>query len=140
MIAAGAGLPEHYLSDSSQGNRATAAEMSLPTLLKFQRRQRLVRRIICCLLDRVIAEAQQAGRLDRQRDSRYDVTFPEIDVEDNQQLAGSVNALVTARHQGWLSDETAMRLLFKFAGEEIDVHSELQRVQAASQREAPTAR
>jgi hypothetical protein len=38
MIAAGAGLPEHYLSDSSQGNRATAAEMSLPTLLKFQRR------------------------------------------------------------------------------------------------------
>jgi hypothetical protein len=88
------------------------------------------------MLDRVIAEAQKAGRLDRQRDIRYDVTFPEIDVEDNQQLASSVNslvnALVTARQQRWLSDETAMRLLFKFAGEEIDVHTELERIRAAS--------
>ena len=138
MIAAGAGVPEHYLSDSSQGNRATAAEMSLPTLLKFQRRQRLIRRIICCMLDRVIEEAQQAGRLDRQRDISYDVTFPEIDVEDNQQLASSVNslvnALVTARQQRWLSDETAMRLLFKFAGEEIDVHTELERIKASSEK------
>src|SRR5689334_1316063 len=96
MIAAGAGVPEHYLSDSAQGNRATAVEMSLPTLLKFQRRQRLLRRIICSLLDRVILEAHKAGRLDSQRDSSYDVTFPEIDVQDNQQLASSVNALVTA--------------------------------------------
>jgi hypothetical protein len=138
MIAAGAGLPEHYLSDSSQGNRATAAEMNLPTLLKFQRRQRLVRRIICCLLDRVIEEAQQAGRLGTQRDISYDVTFPEIDVEDNQQLASSVNslvnALVTARQQRWLSDETAMRLLFKFAGEEIDVHTELERIKASLEK------
>lgn len=134
MIAAGAGLPEHYLSDSSQGNRATAAEMGLPTLLKFQRRQRLIRRIIRTILDRVIEEAQKAGKLGQQIDTSYDVTFPEIDVEDNQQLATSVNylvtALVTAKNQGWLSDETAMRLLFKFAGEEIDVHSEMQRIKA----------
>ncbi len=113
--------------------------MSLPTLLKFQRRQRMIRRIICCILDRVILEAQQAGRLDRQRDTGYDVTFPEIDVEDNQQLASSVNylvtALVTARQQGWLSDETAMRLLFKFAGEEIDVHTELERIKAAATKD-----
>jgi hypothetical protein len=134
MIAAGAGLPEHYLSDSSEGNRATAAEMGLPTLLKFQRRQRMIRRIVRSILDRVIEEAQKAGRLSQQIDTSYDVSFPEIDVEDNQQLATSVNylvnALVTARKQGWLSDETAMRLLFKFAGEEIDVHSELERVRA----------
>jgi hypothetical protein len=134
MIAAGAGLPEHYLSDSSQGNRATAAEMGLPTLLKFQRRQRLIRHIVCSILDRVIVEAQKAGRLDKEIDTSYDVTFPEIDVEDNQQLAHSVNylvnALVTAKQQGWLSDETAVRLLFKFAGEEVDVHSELERVKA----------
>jgi hypothetical protein len=116
--------------------RVLSAEMSLPTLLKFQRRQRLIRRILCCMLDRVIAEAQKAGRLDRQRDIRYDVTFPKIDVEDNQQLASSVNslvnALVTARQQRWLSDETAMRQLFKFAGEEIDVHTGLERINATS--------
>jgi hypothetical protein len=38
MIAVGASLPEHYLSDGENGNRATASEMSLPTLLKFKRR------------------------------------------------------------------------------------------------------
>jgi hypothetical protein len=45
MVAVGATLPEHYLSDGDQGNRATAAEMSLPTLLKFKRRQRYINRV-----------------------------------------------------------------------------------------------
>ncbi len=31
MIAVGAQLPEHYLSDGSNGNRATATEMGLPS-------------------------------------------------------------------------------------------------------------
>ncbi len=31
MIAAGSSIPEHYLADGDNGNRATAAEMSLPT-------------------------------------------------------------------------------------------------------------
>ncbi len=132
MIAVGAQVPEHYLSDGSNGNRATAAEMGLPTLLKFQRRQYVMRFLLRTILDRVIREACKARRLAADIDMRYDIIFPEIDVDDHQVLASSmqllVSALTTAKQQGWVSDETAMRLLFQFADEEVDIHEELGRI------------
>ena len=139
MLAVGAQLPEHYLSDGSYGNRATASEMGLPTFLKFQRRQHIMRAMLRVILDRVLLEAQHAKRLDSNVDMQYDILFPDIDVTDNQTLANAtqllVTALTSAKEQGWVSDETAMRLLFQFAGEEIDVHEEQQRMHSA-----PTAR
>jgi hypothetical protein len=134
MVAAGSTLPEHYLADGDNGNRATAAEMSLPTLLKFKRRQRVVKHMLQLILDRVIREAQRAGRLGPRVDTSYDITFPAIDSGEHQTLAHSayylVQALTSAKAQGWISDETAMQMLFKFAGEEINVHEELARVDA----------
>ena len=134
MLAVGAQLPEHYLSDGSYGNRATAAEMGLPTLLRFQRRQHVLRAMLRVILDRVITEAIKVHRLPADSVTDYEILFPEIDVSDSQTLAGAtqtlVSALTVARQQGWVSDETAMRLLFQFAGEEIDVHEEQARVRA----------
>ncbi len=134
MVAAGSSLPEHYLADGDNGNRATAAEMSLPTLLKFKRRQRIVKYMLHLILDRVIREAQRAGRLGPRVDTGYEITFPEIDSGEHQTLAHSayylVQALTSAKAQGWISDETAMHMLFKFAGEEINVHEELAKVGA----------
>ena len=132
MIAVGAQLPEHYLSDGNYGNRATAAEMGLPTFLKFQRRQFVMRAMLRTILDRVLSEARKAGRLAADIDTQYDIIFPEIDVADHQTLASAtqmlVSALTVARAQGWVSDETAMRLLFQFAGEEIDISEEQARI------------
>ncbi|MBA2393127.1 MAG: hypothetical protein H0V70_10325 [Ktedonobacteraceae bacterium] len=132
MIAVGAQVPEHYLSDGSNGNKATATEMGLPTLLKFQRRQYVMRFLLRTILDRVLKEACRAQRLAADIDLRYELLFPEIDVDDHQMLASStqmlVSALTVAKQQGWVSDETAMRLLFQFAGEEIDIHEELARI------------
>src|ERR1700730_12911429 len=105
MVAVGAMLPEHYLADGDNGNRATAAEMSLPTLLKFKRRQRVVRYMLRAILDRVIREAQKAGRLGLHVDMAYDITFPEIDSGEHNTLAQAMNwlvpALKTAKEQGW---------------------------------------
>jgi hypothetical protein len=134
MVAIGCQLPEHYLSDGDNGNRATAVEMSLPTLLKFQRRQHVVKHMVRAILDRVLQEARKAGELGEEIDSSYDVIFPEIDVDDHQTLASAtqtlVSALSTAKAQGWVSDETAMRLLFQFAGAEIDIEQELARIRS----------
>jgi hypothetical protein len=139
MVAAGAQLPEHFLSDGSNGNRATAAEMGLPTFLKFQRRQYVMRAMLVCILDRVLHEARKAGRLPGDLDTHYDIIFPEIDVGDHQTLATAVqqlvSALTTAKAQGWVSDETAMRLLFQFAGEEIDVNEERARIRKAGDQQ-----
>lgn len=132
MIAVGAQLPEHYLSDGNYGNRATASEMGLPTFLKFQRRQLVLRSMLRAILDRVLQEARKAGRLAEQIDTHYDILFPDIDVADHQTLASAtqllVSALTAAKEQGWVSDETAMRLLFQFAGEEIDTSEEQARI------------
>ena len=132
MVAVGATLPEHYLSDGTSSTRATAAEMGLPTLLRFQRRQKAMRNMLTCILDRVIAEARSAGRIGRSVDTSYDILFPEIDSADNAALSQGVyylvRGLVAAKKQGWVSDETAMQLLFQCLNEEVDVHEELARI------------
>jgi len=106
----------------------------LPTLLKFQRRQYVMRSLLRTVLDRVLLEARKAQRLAPEIDTHYDLLFPAIDVDDHQTLASAtqtlVSALVQARQQGWVSDETAMRLLFQFAGEEVDVHEEQARIRS----------
>ena len=45
-----------------------------------------------------------------------------------QATAAMVGALGSAKEQGWVSDETAMRLLFQFAGEEVDIHAEREKI------------
>lgn len=91
-----------------------------------------MRSLLRAILNRVIEEAQNAHVLSRDIDTGYDIVFPEIDVADHQTLANAtqilVNALTVAKTQGWISDETAMRLMFQFAGEDIDIHEELARI------------
>lgn len=132
MVAIGCQLPEHYLSDGNNGNRATATEMGLPTLLKFQRRQYVLKYMLRSILDRVLLEACKTGELREGSDLGYEIIFPKIDVDDHATLAAStntlVNALGVAKAQGWISDETAMRLLFQFAGAEVDIAEEQARI------------
>jgi hypothetical protein len=132
MVAVGASLPEHYLSDGDNGNRATATEMSLPTLLKFKRRQRVMKTLLRQIVDRVIAEAQHAGRLPINIATDYDIVFPAIDNDEQQTLANGAyylaQALSMAKTQGWISDETAMGMLFEFTNQEINVQDELRRI------------
>lgn len=134
MVAVGSGLPEHYLSDGSEGNQATATQMALPTLLKFQRRQKSMDVILHCILDRVIAEAKKAGTLPVGASDKYDIIFPELDAADNQ-LVGTglsylMQAMTAAKGQGWISDETAMTLMYKFANVEINVQEEMDRIRS----------
>lgn len=133
MVAIGCQLPEHYLADGNNGNRATASEMNLPTLLKFQRRQHVMEYMLRAILDRVLVEARKAGTLPTEIEDGYEIIFPAIDVDDHHILASATQTLVAAlsaaKTQGWVSDETAMRLLFQFAGEEIDPAQERARIQ-----------
>ncbi len=138
MIAMGAGLPEHYLSEGGEVNYATASEMGLPTFRKFQRRQDQFALLIRAIIDRVIAEAVRAGTLPAGVDRAYEVTMPELAPDDNAQAAQAAatmaTALTTARAQGWVSDETAMRLLYASANAPVDVAEERARI--ARERDA----
>src|SRR5690348_13728581 len=83
MVAVGCQLPEHYLSDGNNGNRATAVELGLPALIKFQRRQHVLKYMLRTILDRVLLEAREAKMLDGELDASYEIIFPGIDVDDH---------------------------------------------------------
>jgi hypothetical protein len=144
MIAMGAGLPEHYLSEGGHVNYATAAQMGLPTFRKFQRRQDEVVLMIRAIVDRVLDEAVKAGTLPAGADRRYDVNVPELVPDDNTTLATAAstmaNMLALARDRGWISDETAMKLLFGFANVPVDVAEERARIAYESRQKAVGSR
>jgi hypothetical protein len=144
MIAMGAGLPEHYLAEGGHVNYATAAEMGLPTFRKFQRRQDEVVLMIRAIVDRVLDEAVKAGTLPAGADRRYDVNVPALVPDDNTTLATAAstmaNTLALARDRGWISDGTAMKLLFGFANVPVDVEEERARIAHESRHKAGGSR
>ncbi len=122
MIAAGAGLPEHYLAEGGHVNRATAAEMGLPTLRRFQRRQELFGRYLRRLVARAIQGKQDAGALDANVDTAFRVVFQELQ-PDVAHVAGPhaesfARSLQLAQTEGWLEAEDAARLFRRFLAEE----------------------
>ncbi len=132
MIAMGAGVPEHYLGEGGNTNRATASEMGLPTFRKFERRQDTFGLLLRAILDRVLEEAVKAGKLGASADKSYQIIFPELVPSDNKDLAtaGSqiMSALLAANQAGWISRETGMRLFFGMIGQNVDVAEEMGRV------------
>ncbi len=134
MVALVATIPEHFLSDGNNNTRATAAEMGLPTFLKFQRRQKLLKQALRKILDRVLREAIKAGKLAPGTDiaGAYDIQFPEFDQSSNQELGTALSylttGLATARQNGWISDETAMKAVFQFLNMEVNMHEEKEQI------------
>ncbi len=122
MIAAGAGLPEHYLAEGGHVNRATAAEMGLPTLRRFQRRQELFGRYLRRLVARAIQAKQDAGALAMDVDAAFRVVFQEVQ-PDIAHVAGPhaesfARSLQLARAEGWLAADDAARLFRRFLADE----------------------
>jgi hypothetical protein len=132
MVAIGAGIPEHYLSEGGDVNRATAAEMSLPVLKKYQRRQDVIRHILTSLIDRAIVEARAAGTLPRTIDTSYTITFPDLKAENTRDIGTAAwhmsQALEGATSLGIISRETASKLFFIACRTEVDHNEEWQRI------------
>lgn len=127
MVAVGAGLPEHYLSEGGNANRATAAEMGLPTLKRMQRRQEYVRWCVDRLTGRVIEAGIRAGRLgpriDRSRRVEFEELNPSASPAHSEALERVTNALEKAVGLGFADQSEARRLWWQFAGEPERGHS-----------------
>ena len=122
MIAAGAGVPEHFLGEGGHVNRATAAEMGLPALKRFQRRQEYLRQLLVRIVRRAIQARVRAGALGPRINQAFRVEFDELSdtersVELGRAAATFTTALGTAVDRGWLESEQARRLLLRFLGE-----------------------
>ena len=121
MIATGSGLPEHYLGEGGNANRATAAEMGLPAMKRFQRMQQLFRAFLTRLINHVIDNAIAVGRLGPRVNRAFTVQFEELTTSPLPDVAAAVKDLTTslalAAEKGWVTDEEARRLWWRYAAQ-----------------------
>jgi hypothetical protein len=121
MIAAGAMIPEHYLAEGGNANRATAAEMGLPAIKRMQRRQEQFRQVLVTICRRVFEEGVRFGAIGPRARRDLTVHFEELSPAplDTQSLAAKqfADALAVAQDRGWVQPEEARRLWWRFAGD-----------------------
>lgn len=115
MLAAGAGVPLHFLAEPEHTNRATAAEMHGPTLRHFENRQLMVGAVLCDIARRA---ALLSGRFPKV--AEINAIFEDLTTVDNLKIAQAASSMVTAlsvaRDRDWITDETAKATLRAYIG------------------------
>ena len=145
-VATSANVGLHYLGEGESANYATAKEMGEPTSRYYAERQE---NLVTMLLDLTAAayhRACAAGFAEWPTEGSQALgltaNVTEVARADNESLAKSaalvVRALVEMANQGWIDDETAARLAFKFAGEPLG-QDEIAAILARSKPPAPSA-
>jgi hypothetical protein len=141
-IAAGAGVPLHFLSEGESATRATAQEMGDPTFRHYYRRQLFFGHLLIDLLTKAIRRANARGRGNRYGDLKLSARFPDVTKRDNLQMAQAAllitRALDLMARWRWIDKETAVSLAMKFAGELVDVREILERLEDEGPAPVPT--
>ncbi len=120
MIAAGAGLPLHFLAEPESATRTTAESAGGPTFRRFEQRQRF---FLWMLRDLARIALARRARVDGIVDASaaIDVHGADISARDNVELAqaarNAVEAFGRLREQGLIDDCEYLRLVYRFAGE-----------------------
>jgi len=120
MIAAGVGLPLHFLAEPESSTRTTAEASDGPTLRRFEQRQRTLRWI---LEDVLRVALRRAARADSSLNPEavFQVQAGDISARDNGELAeaGSKAAVVAQQlyAQGLIDKAELLRLVYRFLGE-----------------------
>lgn len=122
MIAAGVGMPLHFLAEPESSTKTTAEAAGNPSFRRFAERQRAMCWILQDLL-RVVLERR--AYLDREVDANavICVTGGDISARDNAELAeAGKKAAETAaglHDKGLISSDELLRLVYRFMGEQL---------------------
>ena len=118
-IAAGLGIPETWLSESGNANRATAAEMGVPSTRMLRSRQAFVVSMLSEIFEFVIDQALIFGSLEKDVDRRFRVVAPQVWALDTQKITASLltaaQAIAVAEERGWATDQEARELWWSVA-------------------------
>ena len=129
-IATAVGLPEHWLSEGGNANRATAAEMGVPTTKRLRARQIFFRNMVGSIFEYVIDQAIIHKTLPADVDRTFNVMAPQIWAIDTQALTNSLltasNALLVAQDSGWIEEGEAAEL-WKFIANQLGMQVGQQR-------------
>lgn len=126
MIAAGAGLPMHFLAEPEGATRTTAEAAGGPTYRAFEQRQEYFLWLLSDLLRVVVRRgaAMMTGRGRPDPAAAIEASGADISARDNLALASAarnITPVVADLHQkGLVEDAELLRLFYRFAGESVD--------------------
>ncbi len=130
MIAAGAGIPLHFLAEPESATRTTAESAGGPTFRHFEQRQEFMLWMLRDLLQMVTARAARGGR-PVDPNAGIQLRGTDISARDNSELAGAaaeiVNAFAGLHSRGLIDDAELLRMAYRFAGEVVDIPELLSR-------------
>ena len=137
MLAAGAGIPMHFLAEPEGATRTTAEAAGGPTYRHFEQRQRFFLWLLGDLLRAVVNRRSQVdGRVSRR--AGISLTGADISARDNVALAMAASnisqALNNLRDHALIDDAELLRLIYRFCGETVDVEEMLKRGRQAGER------
>lgn len=136
IIAAGAGIPLHYLAEPESSTRTTSEASGTPTFRHFERRQKLFMQMVIDLLTVCVRRAAAAGQA-VDPSTAIKLNAPDVTEKDNAALALATNqvtaAAMTLFDAGMIDSKEVIRLIYRFAGEvEPDSIGEGERAPRAS--------
>jgi len=125
MVGVGGNVPVFWLGDVGQGNtEATSANMVDVSYRHYETRQAFVRRRIEHICRLAYERAAAAGSVRRFNDLQLSTSVVDISREDNKKLAesarGIAEAFATMVREGLDRDKRLVRLIYRFAGEDLD--------------------
>ena len=130
MLAAGAGIPLHFLAEPESATRTTAEAAGGPTYRHFEQRQRF---FLWLLGDVLRAVVNRRSMIDHRVSRRAEIRLSGADISarDNMALAMAAGNLAPAlsalRERGLIDDAELLRLFYRFCGESVDVEAMLAR-------------
>jgi hypothetical protein len=124
MIAAGAGIPLHFLAEPESATRTTAESAGGPTFRHFEQRQEYFIEIIHQLAKIAL---RRRARYEKKLDPNAEIEVHGADLSsrDNAALAVATStissALVSLYDRGLIDGNELVRMVYRFAGEVLDV-------------------
>jgi len=130
MLAAGAGIPMHFLAEPEGSTRTTAEAAGGPTYRHFEQRQRFFLWLMGDLLHAVVNRRSLVdGRVSRK--AEITLSGADISARDNVSLAMAASNISQAvndlRDRGLIDDAELLRLVYRFCGESVDIEALLKR-------------
>jgi hypothetical protein len=120
MVAAGAGIPLHFLAEPEGATRTTAEFAGGPTFRRYEQRQRYFLWMLTDLARVALARKARVNRRVRP-DAEVIVRGADISTRDNAVLAASAREIVEAflplMERGLVDGAELRRLAYRFAGE-----------------------
>ena len=124
MIAAGSGIPLHFLAEPESATRTTAEAAGGPTYRHFEQRQEYFCWMLSDLL-RVVINRRRMFDRHIAKTAHVDVRGADISARDNVSLSMAAsnitNALGALFDRGLLDQAEYLRLVYRFAGEFFDI-------------------